>query len=287
MVTPAARRSWVAWAREAFQVSERRACRATGVHRSLLAYRARKPPQTALRARLRELALARVSYGYLRLHTLLVREGWRVNRKRVHRLYREEGLQLRVRRPKRRRSAVPRGPRVVPTASNQVWAMDFMQDTLADGRTLRVLTLIDSHTRECLTLAVAPRFTGADVARVVGAVGALRGLPARITVDNGTEFTSKALDAWAYWNHVQLDFSRPGKPVDNCLIEAFNGSLRRECLSQHWFASLAEAQQILEAWRDDYNNLRPHTSFAHRAPAAALHGGHYIPGPNRLPTCAS
>ena len=134
---------------------------------------------------------------------------------------------------------------------------------------------------------MAPRFTGHDVARVVGAVGARRGLPARITVDNGTEFTSKAMDAWAYWNHVQLDFSRPGKPVDNCLIEAFNGSLRRECLSQHWFASLAEAQQILDAWREDYNNLRPHTSFAHRAPAAALHGGHDIPGPNRSPVCAS
>jgi putative transposase len=287
MVTPAARRVWVRWVQEAFQVSQRRACRATGVHRSLLAYRSRKPPQEVLRTRLRELAQARVSFGYLRLHTLLVREGWRVNRKRVLRLYREEGLQLRVKRPRRRRSAVARGPRVVPTTANQVWAMDFVHDTLADGRAIRVLTLIDSHTRECLSLAAAARFTGDDVVRVVGAVGALRGLPARITVDNGTEFTSKALDAWAYWNHVQLDFSRPGKPVDNCLIEAFNGSLRRECLSQHWFASLAEAAQILEAWREDYNNLRPHTSFAHRAPAAALHGGHYIPGPSRLPACMS
>lgn len=133
---------------EAFQVSQRRACRATGVHRSLVAYRTRKPPQDALRAQLRELTQARVSCGYLRLHTLLRREGWRVNRKRVHRLYRGEGLQLRVKRPRRRRSAVARGPRVVPTAANQVWAMDFMQDTLADGRALRVLTLIDSHTRE-------------------------------------------------------------------------------------------------------------------------------------------
>ncbi len=152
MVTPAARRAWAVWVQEAFRVSVRRAGRATGVHRSLLAHRFRQPPQEALRARLRELARARVSYGCLRLHTLLVREGWRVNRKRVHQLYREEGLQLRMRRPKRRRSAVARGPRVVPTAANQVWAMDFMQDTLAEGRALRVLTLIDSFTRECLAL---------------------------------------------------------------------------------------------------------------------------------------
>ncbi len=183
------------------------------------------------------------------------------------------------------RGTVPRGPRVVPTGPNHVWAMDFVHDTLADGRAIRVLTLIDSCTRECLTLTVAPRFTGADVARIVGAVGAACGLPQRIAVDNGTEFTSKAFDAWAYWNHVQLDFSRPGKPVDNCLIEAFNGSLRRECLSQHWFASPHEAQQILSQWREDYNNVRPHTSFAHRSPAMLTQGGHYIPGPNRLPNC--
>lgn len=287
MVTPAARRAWVAWVEEAYRLSRRRACRVTGVHRALLAYRPRKPPQLALRARLKELAAARVSYGYLRLHTLLVREGWRVNRKRILRLYREEGLQLRVKRPRRRRSAVPRGPPVVATRPNEVWAMDFVHDTLADGRSIRVLTLIDSFTRECLMLEAAPRFTGATVARAVAAVGEQRRLPGRITVDNGTEFTSRALDAWAYWNHVHLDFSRPGKPVDNCLIEAFNGSLRRECLSPHWFASLTEAPQILTAWQEEYNTVRPHTSLAHRSPRALNHGGHYLPDLNRLPSCSS
>ena len=137
------------------------------------------------------------------------------------------------------------------------------------------------YTRESLALVAQARFRGEDVALVLRDVGAHRGLPRRISVDNGTDFTSRALDAWAYWNHVQLDFSRPGKPGDNCLIEAFNGSLRRECLSQHWFASIAEAQQILDGWRADYNTERPHRSFANRSPAEHR-GGHFIPSPNRL-----
>lgn len=271
--------------RQAFQVSTRAACRATGVASSTVWYRSRRPSQAPLRARLRELAATRVSYGYLRLHTLLRREGWAVNHKRVYRLYREEALQLRHKRPRRRRSAVPRGPRLITTAPNQVWAMDFMQDMLVDGHGLRVLTLIDSHTRECLALRADRRFTGDDVARVLADLGATRGLPARITVDNGTEFTSRAVDAWAYWNHVQLDFSRPGKPVDNCLIEAFNGSVRRECLSQHWFASIGEAQQILDSWRADYNSVRPHRALAGRPPAEMITGGAFTPSPNRLVFC--
>lgn len=282
MVTPAQRRAWVRWVVDVFQVSTRAACRATGVPRSTIAYRSTRPPQEGLRRRLRELAAVRVSYGYQRLHTLLRREGWPVNHKRVYRLYREEGLQLRRRRPRRRRSAVARGPRRTPTRPHEIWAMDFMHDLLLDGRLLRVLTLIDSYTRECLALVAGPRFRGADVVGVLEGVGATRPLPERITVDNGSEFTSRALDAWAYWRHVHLDFSRPGKPGDNCLIEAFNGSLRRECLSQHWFASVREAQQILDVWRVDYNNERPHQSLADRSPLEHLRGGHFTPGPDRL-----
>lgn len=154
-----------------------------------------------------------------------------------------------------------------------------------DGRLLRVLTLIDSYTRECVALVAGARFRGEDVARVLGDLGKRRPLPQRITVDNATEFTSRALDAWAYWNQVQLDFSRPGKPVDNCFIEAFNGSLRRECLSQHWFASIPEAQQILDGWRLDYNTERPHKSLGHRAPADLHQGGAFTPSPNRLVSC--
>jgi len=257
------------------------------VWRSLLTYQSTRPPQDALRRRLRELAAVRVSYGYRRLHTVLRREGWPVNPKRIYRLYCAEELQLRRKRPRRRRSAVPRGPRRIATQPNEVWAMDFMHDTLADGRLVRVLTLIDSYTRESLALVAQPRFRGEDVALVLRAVGTQRGLPRWITVDNGTEFTSRALDAWAYWNHVQLDFSRPGKPGDNCLIEAFNGSLRRECLSQHWFASIAEAQQILDHWRTDYNTERPHRSLANRPPAEHHRGGSFIPSPNRRLSCPS
>src|SRR6266702_3406549 len=152
IVTPAQRRSWVTWVREVFRVSTRRACRATGVWRSLLTYQSTRPPQDALRRRLRELAAVRVSYGYRRLHTVLRREGWAVNPKRIYRLYCAEALQLRRKRPRRRRSAVPRGPRRIATQPNEVWAMDFMHDTLADGRLVRVLTLIDSYTRESLAL---------------------------------------------------------------------------------------------------------------------------------------
>lgn len=228
MVRPAARRALVQWAREAYQVSERRACRAVGVERSMVRYRSRRPSQQPLRTRLRELAGVRLRAGYQQLHVLLRREGWRVNHKRVYRLYTEEGLALRRRRPRRHRSAVARARLPAPTQPNEQWAMDFMHDTLADGRAVRILTVLDVYARECVALVGAATFTGGDVARALTEASTERGLPQRITVDNGTEFTSRMLDHWAYWQHVALEFSRPGKPVDNPFIEAFNGTLRRE-----------------------------------------------------------
>jgi len=151
---------------------------------------------------------------------------------------------------------------------NQVWAIDFMHDTLSNRSTIRVLTAIDVATRECVALIAAKGFSGSDVARILSEAASSRGRhPKQVRVDNGTEFTSKAVDHWAYWNHVELDFSRPGKPGDNAFIEAFNGTLRRECLSQHWFLSLAEAQRILDEWKDDYNKHRPHRSLAGQTPA--------------------
>jgi putative transposase len=170
-----------------------------------------------------------------------------VNHKRVYRLYGEEGLGLKRRRPKRRKSAAVRAVRAVTAGANERWAMDFVRDTLAAGGSIRVLTVLDAHTRECVALEAAAAFRGEDVARVLSQAGADRGLPAVIQVDKGTEFTSRALDHWAYWNHVTLDFSRPGKPTDNAVIESFNASLRRECLSQHWFIDLADAQRVLDA----------------------------------------
>jgi putative transposase len=278
MVSPRQRRDAVAWAQTAYQLTVRRACLALGVHRSLIRYRSRKRPDTALRARLRELATTRLSFGARRLHLLLRREGVVVNHKRVHRLYVEEGLQLTPRRRPRRRAHTTRRPPIIVSRPGERWAMDFMHDTLADGRTIRVFTLVDVYSRECVALAAAARFTGTDVAELLRQAAARTGgLPAIVQCDNGTEFTSVALDHWAYWNQVQLDFSRPGKPVDNCVCEAFNGSLRRECLSQHWFTDLTEAQQVLDQWRDDYNNLRPHTSLGGQPPASHSRGGHYLP----------
>lgn len=268
MVRPAQRRELVSWAMASYQISERTACRATGSQRSSIRYRSVRPDQEALRRRIREIAAVRTRAGYPLIHTLLRREGWHLNRKRTYRLYREEGLSLRIRRPRRHRTAVARTKPVTPIEPNQVWAMDFMHDTLADGSKIRVLTAIDVATRECVALVAAKGFSGSDVAKILGEAGShLGGLPQQVRVDNGTEFTSKALDHWAYWNHVELDFSRPGKPGDNAFIEAFNGTLRRECLSQHWFLSVEEAQRILGEWKDDYNQHRPHRGLAGQTPA--------------------
>jgi putative transposase len=232
MVTPAQRREVAAWGVTAYQVSQRKSCRAFGVHLSTMRYQSRRPRQEALRQRLRDLATARVQAGYRQLHVYLSREGWRINHKRVYRLYRDEGLSLRRRKPRRRRSAARRAGRPTPSRANELWAMDFMHDTLADGTTLRVLTAVDVHTKECVALEAAKSFSGAAVASALRRAARNRGrLPARIQVDNGTEFASKSLDAWAYWNRVELDFSRPGRPGDNAHIEAFNSIVRRECLS--------------------------------------------------------
>ena len=238
MVKPAQRRALAVWAKEAYALSEVRACRAVGVWRSSVRYKSRRSHQDVLRRRIRELASVRVRAGYRQVHLLLRREGWPVNKKRVYRLYSDENLTLRQRRPRRHRTAAVRLVRPRPTQANELWAMDFMHDTLASRETIRVLTAIDVCTRECVALVVARRFSGSDVAEILGSVGRARGLPARIQVDNGTEFTSRSLDHWAYWNKVELDFSRPGKPSDNAFIESFNATARRECLSQHWFMSL-------------------------------------------------
>jgi putative transposase len=260
------KREWVRWVVEAYRVSERRACRITGVARSTVLYRSRRPTQEALRRRLRELAGVRISYGYRRLHVLLRREGWRINVKRVYRLYTEEGLGLKRKRPKRRRSAVLRKTRPSVRRPNERWAMDFMHDMLAHGSRMRVLTVIDVFTRECLALVAGKSFRGSEVAGVLASLIQTRGRPKTIQCDQGTEFTSRAMDHWAYWNRVQLDFSRPGRPGDNARNEAFNGIVRRECLSQHYFLDLEEAQEVLERWRADYNNDRPHGSLDHISP---------------------
>jgi putative transposase len=194
-------------------------------------YRHRRPKREALRRRLHELAKVHVSYGYRRLHVLLRREGWRINHKRLYQIYREEGLALKRKKPKRRRSVVVRQGKPQVRRPNERWAMDFMHDTLADGGKLRVLTVVDVFTRECLALEGRTSFRGEHVANVLSQLRSTRGLPEVIQCDQGTEFTSLAMDHWAYWNRVRLDFSRRGRPGDNAINEAFNGTVRRECLS--------------------------------------------------------
>jgi putative transposase len=200
------------------------------------------------------------------MYVLLRREGWTVNHKRVYRVYREECLGLRRKKPKRRRAAMARQPRLTLTRTNERWAMDFMSDALANGQQLRVLTVLDAYTRECVALEVGTQFRGSDVARVLTRVAAQRGRPAVIACDNGTEFTSRALDHWAWTHAVQLDFSRPGKPTDNATIESFNASVRRECLSQHYFSTLSEAEVVLRAYRAEYNDERTHSSLGDQTP---------------------
>ena len=245
--------------------SERRACRWLGVHRSAVRYVAHDRGDAALRARLRELAGRHPRWGAPMLTWLLRREGRTDNHKRIRRLYRLEGLGVRQRR--RKRVARPRVEIPGATQPNEHWAMDFMRDTLHDGRAFRTLNIVDAFTRECLAIEVVVSLPGARVVRVLEQLRTTRGLPARITVDNGPEFQSRALDAWAHHAGVQLQFSRPGKPVDNTFIEAFNGRVRDECLNQSWFLSLNDARRTLATWRELYNTARPHRAHAGRTPA--------------------
>lgn len=231
-----------------------------------LRYHHHRDPQDALRARLRDLAASRVRYGYRRLTVLLRREGWNVNAKRIYRLYTEEGLIVRTKRRKERaqRHRLPAGPAMRP---GQKWSMDFVAQRLADGRWIRVLTVVDQFTRECLALCADVSLSGEKVAAELDKIVGKRGAPLSITVDNGTEFASKAMDLWAYANGVHLDFIRPGKPVENGYIESFNGKLRDECLNVEIFLNLADACKKLERWLRDYNHYRPHSALADRTPA--------------------
>jgi len=256
----------VDYTRSTWRVSIRRACRALPVERSTYHYRSRRAGQAQLIERIREIAATRVRYGYRRIHVLLRRQGWQVNAKRVYRLYREIGLQLRNKAPKRRVKAKLREDRRPATRSNETWAMDFVHDQLATGTKLRVLTIVDTFSR--FSPAIEPRFNfrGADVVEVLERVGREVGFPAAIRVDQGSEFVSRDLDLWAYQRGVTLDFSRPGKPTDNAFIESFNGKLRAECLNTHWFMSLDDARRKCEAWRRDYNEERPHSAIGNKTP---------------------
>jgi putative transposase len=196
--------------------------------------------------RIREIGQTRVRYGYRKIRVLLNREGWKVGKYLVERIYREEGFH--------------------PTGPNQVWSMDFVADQLADGRRFRALTLVDIYTRECLAIEPEQRLKGEDVVRVLNRIKLQRGVPKMLYCDNGSEFSSQAMDLWAYQNGVCMAFSRPGKPTDNAFVESFNGTFRAECLNTRWLPSLTETQQIVETWRREYNESRPHRALGERTP---------------------
>jgi putative transposase len=266
-VKPAQGRAVVQFFRAGFRVSERRACRLAGAPRSSYRYRSVAADQTPLRLRLRDLAATRVRYGYRRLHVLLRREGWQINHKRVYRRYREEGLAIRVKRRKKLTSA-SRVPPTPATRPLERWSLDFLSDSLVDGRRFRVLTIVDTVSRVSPAIEIGVSLTGERVVTLLDRLRSTVGVPQRIVIDNGPEFISKALDAWAYQNGVQLEFSRPGKPTDNAFAESFNGRFRDECLNLHWFASLEEVRQTVEEWRIEYNTERPHRALGQQTPAA-------------------
>ena len=247
-------------------MSKKRSCRLAALQRATFYYRSKARDQSVLRMRIRELAHSRPRFGYERIHILLRREGWSVGRNRVHRLYRLEGLQVRMRVKRRKRISLHRGPVPAATTRNEYWAMDFVHDQLVNGRAFRVLTVIDKWSRESVLLETSFSLTGQSVVDALRQMSLSRSLPKAITVDHGTEFTSKSLDEWAWNSGVQLDFIRPGKPTGNAFIESFNGRLRDECLNVNEFASIEDARQKIEVWRQDYNHHRPHSSLGHLTP---------------------
>lgn len=264
MVTPTQRRVVVTSAMAAANLTERQACRYTGFARTTQRYRSVRANDAALREQLQTLAILRPRWGYRRLYRLLRREGLRVNRKRVQRVYQEAGLTVAKR--KRKRVAVVRVPLSKPEHANARWSMDFVSDALGDGRKFRALTIVDDYTRESPAIIVDRSLPGERVAQELSVLARTRGLPPEIVCDNGPEFRSEALDQWADAHHVTLQFIEPGKPVQNAYAESFNGRLRDECLNESWFVSLVDAQRTIEAWRIDYNEHRPHSGLNHQTP---------------------
>jgi putative transposase len=250
-----------------YEMSERHACRLMGLARSTHRYRERKAGRDSeLRQRLKELAAKRMRFGYRRLTAILVSEGLEVNHKHVYRLYREEGLAMRIRQRRRIRwnGAVARP---AATKRNERWSIDFLSDCVSTGRVIRMLTMVDDYTRECPTIEVDTSLGGLRVRRVLDRVAAERGLPEAIVLDNGPEFRGRALAAWSEERGVRLEFIQPGKPVQNAYVESFNGRLRDECLNANWFTSLSDARRKIEEWRQDYNQQRPHSSLGYLSPA--------------------
>jgi len=266
MVTPAVKRQAVAHLCTSYEVSQRRGGQTIGAERTSMRYRSIRPDDAVLRSRLRELAAIRRRFGYRRLLILIRREGTIVNHKKLRRLYREERLQVR-KRGGRKRALGTRAPMTIPQGPNQRWSLDFLSDQLKDGRRFRILAVVDDFTRECLALVADTSLSGLRTARELDAIVLRRGKPISIVSDNGTELTSMAILNWCQETGVAWHYIAPGKPTQNAFIESFNGKLRDELLNETLFASLADARVALAAWRDDYNDFRPHSAIGNIPPS--------------------
>lgn len=265
MVKPSACREAVGLIQAELKLSERMACRALGVSRGSMRYKSVRPVPTKLLNRLKELAGKYPRRGYRHLYRMLRREKVVINHKRVFRLYSLEGLSVRTKR-RRRLSAGPRVPLTPASGPMQRWSMDFVSDVTMNGRRFRIFTLIDDFSRKAIATLVDTSFSGARLAREFDALREVHGLPQAIVCDNGPEFTSKALDVWAHERKVELHFIQPGKPTQNAFVESFNGRIRAECLNATHFTDLENARSVIEAWRHDYNNDRPHSSLGGLTP---------------------
>lgn len=253
-----------------YGIGQRRACRVLGVQRTTIRRcPKRSSDEERLRSDITRLAGRFGRYGYRRITAMLRAQGWRVNHKRVERIWRQEGLKVPQKQPKRGRLYLNDGSciRLRPCWQNHVWSYDFVSERLADGRKIRMLTVIDEYSRKCLAIRVAYRLTSHDVLDVLSDLFLTHGLPDYIRSDNGAEFTAHMLREWLKGLNVHTAYIEPGSPWENGYNERFNGSLRDECLNRERFYTLKEAQIIIEAWRNEYNHIRPHSSLNYRTPA--------------------
>ena len=269
LLRPETKRLAVLYATTSLGLSIRKGCVLVGLSRSVYGYKLKQDNDGEIREKIRLLAQERRRFGSPRIYRMLRRQGLVINHKKVERIYREEGLSLR----KRKRKKVAAQTRLVlPPAqrANERWSMDFVSDSLATGRRFRALTIVDDFSRECPAIEVDTSLGGARVVQVLERLAETRGLPELITLDNGPEFTGRALDEWAYRHGVKLNFIRPGKPIENAFVESFNGRLRDECLNENWFMNLKHAREVIESWRKDYNESRPHGSLEGLSPKEYL-----------------
>jgi putative transposase len=253
------------YARQCFGLSERKACELIRLNRSTFQYVCRQKDEEEIRNRIRKIANRHKRYGSPMIHARLRREGFMINHKKTERIYREEGLTLR-RKIRKKLPADRRGKMPYATRPGEIWSMDFVSDSLTYGRKFRALTIVDDFTKVCPGIFASTSIPGSRVAAYMDMLAKAHGYPEWIRTDNGPEIIGRDFVSWAQKRGIQLSYSRPGKPTDNAYIESFNGKFRDDCLNQHWLSNLKEAQQIIENWRREYNEIRPHSTLGYCTP---------------------